>query len=154
MLQSPLAKCDNVTYLAITAMSNQPSSIRPSFRRRLDQTGIWLSGLCALHCVATIAIVSGLGVGGQFLLSPEIHRFGLAIALVVAAVAIGWGALRHRQAAPFVVAMMGLTFMGGALAVPHGMQEAVLTIIGVALVSIGHVLNLRHARDCDHGVKA
>ena len=41
--------------------------------------------------------------------------------------------------------MMGLTFMGGALAVPHGAEEAVLTIIGVALVSLGHILNLRHA---------
>ncbi|MEL6878113.1 MAG: MerC domain-containing protein [Pseudomonadota bacterium] len=124
-------------------MSNDPTSIRPSLRSRLDLTGIWLSGLCALHCVATIAIVSGLGLGGQFLLAPEIHRFGLVVALIVAAVAIGWGALKHRQAAPFVVAMMGLTFMGGALAVPHGFEEAMLTIIGVALVSLGHVLNLR-----------
>jgi mannitol/fructose-specific phosphotransferase system IIA component len=39
--------------------------------------------------------------------------------------------------------MMGLTFMGGALASPHGAQEAVLTIIGVALVSVGHIWNLR-----------
>ena len=41
--------------------------------------------------------------------------------------------------------MMGLTFMGGALAVPHGAEEAALTIIGVALVSLGHILNLRHS---------
>ena len=34
--------------------------------------------------------------------------------------------------------------MGAALAVPHGVKEAVLTIIGVALVSLGHILNLRH----------
>ncbi len=143
--QSALAKCDNVTYLACIAMNNEPSTIRPTLRRRLDQTGIWLSGLCALHCLATIVIVSGLGLGGQFLLSPDIHRYGLALALIVAAVAIGWGALKHRQAAPFVIAMTGLTFMGGALAVPHGFEEAILTIIGVALVSLGHVLNLRHA---------
>ena len=38
---------------------------------------------------------------------------------------------------------MGLSFMGGALAVEHGVEEAVLTIIGVSLVSLGHVLNLR-----------
>ena len=86
-----------------------------------------------------------LGLGGQLLLSPEIHRFGLVAALVIAAVAIGWGALRHRRAAPFVTAMTGLSFMGGALAVPHGLEEAVLTIIGVALVSTGHILNLRHS---------
>ena len=59
-------------------------------------------------------------------------------------------ALRHRRAAPFVTAMTGLTFMGGALAVPHGYEEAVLTIIGVALVSLGHILNMRHTRHCEH----
>lgn len=114
-------------------------------RRRLDRTGIALSGLCALHCLASIVIVTGLGVGGHFLFHPDVHRIGLAIAVLIAAVAIGWGALRHRRAAPFVVAMTGLSFMGGALAVPHGFEEAVLTIIGVALVSLGHVLNLRKA---------
>ncbi|WP_341713151.1 MerC domain-containing protein [Erythrobacter sp.] len=113
-------------------------------RRRLDRAGIFLSGACAIHCLLSIVLVSGLGIGGEFFLSPDIHRVGLVIATLIAAVAIGWGALRHRVAAPFVVAMTGLTFMGGALAVPHGYEEAVLTIIGVALVSLGHVLNLRH----------
>ena len=116
-----------------------------SIRGRLDRAGVVLSGLCALHCVASLVILSGLGVGGSFLLAPVIHEVGLVIAFLVAGVAIGWGAIRHRRAAPFVVAMMGLTFMGGALASPHGMQEAVLTIIGVILVSAGHVLNLRSA---------
>ncbi|MEP5937710.1 MAG: MerC domain-containing protein [Erythrobacter sp.] len=119
------------------------NALSSTIRRRLDRTGLWLSGLCALHCVASIAIVSLLGIGGHAFLSPDIHRYGLALALIVAAVAIGWGALKHRQAAPFVVAMTGLSFMGGALAVPHGVQEAVLTIIGVSLVAAGHLLNLR-----------
>jgi hypothetical protein len=35
--------------------------------------------------------------------------------------------------------------MGGALAVGHGYEEAVLTVIGVILVAAGHVLNLRKA---------
>lgn len=113
-------------------------------RRSLDRAGILLSGACAVHCLLSIVLVSGLGVGGQFFLSPDIHRVGLVIATLIAGVAIGWGALRHRVAAPFVVAMTGLTFMGAALAVPHGVKEAVLTIIGVALVSLGHILNLRH----------
>ncbi len=116
-----------------------------SIRRRLDRAGIMIAGLCAIHCIATIVVVSALGLGSHFLLSPEIHRIGLALALIIAAVAIGWGALKHRRAAPFVTAMTGLTFMGGALAMPHGFGEAVLTLIGVALVSAGHLLNMRHA---------
>jgi len=114
-----------------------------AIRHRFDRLGMLLSCLCAVHCVAGLVIVAGLGVGGTFLLDPAIHRWGLVLATLVAAVAIGLGALKHRRAAPFVTAMTGLSFMGGALAVPHGVEEAVLTIIGVALVAVGHVLNLR-----------
>lgn len=121
------------------------SAFQLSIRERLDRAGVVLSGLCALHCLASIAILSGLGIGGGIFFAPVIHEVGLAFACVIAGVAIGWGALKHRRAAPFVIAMMGLTFMGGALASPHGVQEAVLTIIGVALVTVGHVLNLRSA---------
>jgi hypothetical protein len=88
-------------------------------------------------------LVAVLGIGGGILLDPVIHRVGLALAAFIAAVAIGLGAVRHRRAAPFVVAMTGLSFMGGALAVPHGTEEAVLTVIGVGLVACGHILNLR-----------
>ena len=115
----------------------------PRIRGKLDRIGLALSCLCAVHCVLGIVIVAGLGLGGAFLLDPAIHRVGLLLATIVAGVAIGLGAIQHRRAAPFVVAMMGLSFMGGALAVEHGPEEAVLTIIGVSLVALGHVLNLR-----------
>ena len=114
-----------------------------SIRERFDRAGVVLSGLCAAHCLASIVVLSAFGFGGEFLLNPAIHKYGLAVALVIAGVAIGWGAIQHRRAVPFVVAMTGLSFMGGALASPHGIQETILTLIGVALVSIGHVLNLR-----------
>ena len=115
----------------------------PTIRGRLDRAGMILSSLCAVHCVLGIVIVAGLGLGGGILLDPAIHRIGLLLATVIAGVAIGIGAIQHRRAAPFVVAMTGLTFMGGGLAVDHGIEEAVLTILGVTLVAAGHVLNLR-----------
>ena len=119
------------------------AEVFPWIRGRMDRFGLMLSGLCAVHCVLGIVIVAGLGLGGGLLLDPIIHRIGLLLATLVAGVAIGIGAVQHRRAAPFVVAMMGLSFMGGALAVEHGPEEAVLTIIGVSLVALGHVLNLR-----------
>ena len=122
------------------------TSPQPKSRSKLlDRAGLFLSCLCAVHCVSGLVLVAFLGIGGGILLDPAIHRIGLALAAFIAAVAIGLGAIRHRRAAPFVVAMMGLSFMGGALAVPHGTEEAVLTIIGVGLVACGHVLNLRGA---------
>lgn len=120
-------------------------SIIPRIRGRLDRMGILLSCLCAVHCLVGIVIVAGLGLGGGLLLDPAIHKVGLLVATVVAAVAIGVGAIRHRRPMPIIVAMTGLSFMGGALAVGHGWDEAVLTIIGVVLVAVGHFLNLRKA---------
>lgn len=122
------------------------SSFLTTIRGQVDRAGITLSALCAVHCLATVVLVSALGIGGELLGNPIIHEVGLALAMVIAAVAIGLGALRHRRAGPFVTAMTGLSFMGGALAVPHGFEEAVLTIIGVGLVSLGHILNLRACR--------
>ena len=118
----------------------------PWIRDRLDRLGMALSCLCAVHCIASVVVVAMLGLGGSFLLNPAIHRVGLALAMLIAGVAIGLGAVRHGRRAPFVVAMMGLSFMGGALAVPHGTEEAVLTVIGVSLVALGHVLNVRGLR--------
>jgi len=117
-----------------------------SGRRWLDQIGIGLAGLCAVHCVATLILVAGLGIGGHFLLSHEIHEYGLAAAFLIAAIAIGWGAQRHRQLGPFLIALSGFSFMGAALFIGHGALEAVLTIIGVILVSIGHLTNIRAVR--------
>jgi hypothetical protein len=115
-------------------------------RRRLDQIGIALAGLCALHCLLTLVVISALGLGGHFLLDENIHRVGLLLALIVAAVAIGWGMLRHRRMLPFAVAALGLVLMAAALFVPHGTNELLLTLVGVAVVSVGHMLNLRAAR--------
>ena len=123
-----------------------PPANRTSLRRRLDQVGIGLAGLCVVHCLATLVVVSALGLGGHFLLDQNIHRIGLALALVVAAVAIGWGMLRHRRPLPFAVAAVGLALMTWALVVPHGMNEFTLTLAGVVVVSVAHVLNLRAVR--------
>lgn len=120
-----------------------PSANRTSLRRRFDQIGIGLAGLCALHCLATLVLVSALGLGGHFLLEDNIHRVGLLLAVLVAAVTIGWGVLRHRRMLPFAVAMTGLALMTAALVIPHGPNEFLLTLAGVALVSGGHFLNLR-----------
>jgi hypothetical protein len=123
-----------------------PPPSRSSLRRRLDHLGIGLAGLCALHCLATLVVLSSLGLGGHFLFDENIHRIGLLLALVIGGVAIGWGLLRHRLILPFVVAMAGLALMGAALVIPHGANEFLLTLVGVTLVSAAHLMNLRAAR--------
>ena len=49
-----------------------PPASRSSLRRRLDQIGLGLAGLCAVHCLATLLVISALGVGGHFLFDENI----------------------------------------------------------------------------------
>ena len=114
-----------------------------SIRNQLDRAGVVLSGLCAVHCLASIVLVSALGLGGQALLSPAIHRVGLALAIAVGAVTIGIGVRRHGQRVPLLIGSAGLALMAGGLVVPHGAPEAVLTVAGVVLVALAHIRNLR-----------
>jgi hypothetical protein len=113
-----------------------------AIRSRLDRVGIILSGLCAVHCVLGVVVVGIFGLGGEALLSPEIHRIGLAIALAVGLISLGFGVLRHGRIAPLVIGGIGLSLMAAALFVGHGLPEAVLTILGVSLVAFAHIRNV------------
>ena len=116
-------------------------------RNRLDRVGVLLSGLCALHCVAGLLLVAGLGLGlgGEVLFAPEIHRVGLALAIVVGAITLVLGVVRHGDPRPLQIGAAGLGLMIVAMVVGHGTAEAVLTIGGVTLLAWAHLRNLRHA---------
>jgi MerC mercury resistance protein len=115
-----------------------------SIRGRLDRVGVILSGLCALHCLAGLLLVAGLGLSGGVLLNPEIHRVGLALAIAVGSVTLVLGVIRHGDAVPLQVGSVGVGMMALALFVGHGSAEAVLTILGVTLLAWAHLRNLRH----------
>ena len=120
-------------------------AIFSALRLRLDRAGILLSGLCALHCLLGLLLVSVIGLGGELLLAPAIHRVGLIVAVVIGAVTLGLGALRHGQVLPLVIGACGLALMAAGVVVQHGPQEAGLTISGVLLVAAAHIRNLRRA---------
>ncbi len=122
-----------------SAMGNDLFSIRG----RMDRFGVLLSGLCALHCLASILLVGVLGLGGQVLLEPNIHRVGLGLAIIVAVFTLAIGAVRHGNLAPLGIGAAGIALMGAALMAPHGLIEAALTIGGVLLVATAHLRNLR-----------
>lgn len=114
-------------------------------RNRLDRVGVLLSGLCALHCLAGLLLVAGLGLGGGVLMAPAIHRIGLALAIAVGSVTLALGVARHGDPVPLQVGAAGIGLMGLALFVGHGSFEAVLTIVGVGLLAWAHLRNLRHS---------
>jgi hypothetical protein len=118
---------------------------------RLHMTGTWdrlaigLSALCLVHCVATVFLLTLLASAGGILLHPAVHEIGLAFAIALGLFALVKGALEHGYILPAAVGGLGLGAMAGALSVPHGGAETAYTMVGIAILALGHDLNRRAA---------
>ena len=112
---------------------------------RLDRMAIGLSGLCLVHCVATTVLLAMLASAGGFLGAPWIHEVGLTLAMIIGSFALGRGIFEHGFMMPSAVGALGLGVMAGALSLGHGQTEALYTVVGVAILALGHDLNRRAA---------
>ena len=112
---------------------------------RLDRMAIALSGVCAVHCVATVVFLGLLASAGGMLGAAWIHEAGLGLAMILGAFALGRGIIEHGFMMPSAVGGLGLGVMAGALQMPHDGTEAMFTIVGVAILALGHRLNVMAA---------
>ena len=119
-----------------------PELVLQSFRfERLDRMAITLSGLCMVHCLATAVALGLLSAAGEMLGAPIIHEVGLTLAMMLGALALGRGVYEHGFMMPSAVGGLGLGVMAGALTMPHDGGEAMFTVLGVAVLALGHQLN-------------
>jgi hypothetical protein len=109
----------------------------------IDRVAIALSGLCLVHCLATSVVLAVLASAGGLLVSPAVHEIGLTLAILLGIVALGRGVVEHGFMMPSAMGGLGLGVMSGALTMPHSGLETVYTIIGVAILALGHDLNRR-----------
>jgi hypothetical protein len=113
----------------------------------VDRLAIGLSGLCAVHCLASAVLVALAASAGGLLLAPIVHEIGLAGASALGGMALGRGALQHGYMMPISIGALGLGVMAGAVSLPHdGSGETLFTLVGVGLLALGHDLNQRAAR--------
>ena len=121
-----------------------PGSLHSFLSRGLfDRAAITLSGLCAVHCIGTALLLGVLASVGGVLENPLFHEVGLVLAIILGAIALGFGAIMHGFMMPAAIGALGLGVMAGALTMGHGEQESLYTIIGVAILALGHDLNRR-----------
>ena len=109
--------------------------------RMLDRLAIGLSGLCIVHCLATAVALGLLSAAGGILGAEIIHEVGLTLAMILGGVALGRGVMQHGFMMPSSIGALGLGVMFGALQMPHDGTEAMYSVIGVALLALGHRLN-------------
>jgi len=115
---------------------------KPIFTSQLDRLAVALSGLCAVHCVATAFFLAILASAGGLFGQPIIHEVGLILAMVIGALALGGGYKEHGFILPVAVGLVGLATMGYALTLHETGYEPAVTIVGVAILALGHRLNL------------
>jgi hypothetical protein len=115
--------------------------LRITASNRLDHYAIGLSGLCLVHCLATAVLLGLVSAAGGILGNPLIHEVGLSLAMVLGAIALGRGVAEHGFMMPSAIGALGLGVMAGALTLPHDGGEAVYTVVGVAMLALGHRLN-------------
>ena len=108
---------------------------------RLDRLAIGLSGLCLVQCLASAVTLALLSAAGGYLGSPVIHEIGLTLAMIMGAIALGRGIVEHGYSMPSAVGGLGLGVMAGALSLPHDGSEALYSVVGVAILALGHRLN-------------
>lgn len=133
---------------AAMELTARPSFFQPVLlpvtRIGVDRIAIGLSGLCAVHCFASAVLVALAASAGGLLLNPLVHEIGLAVAILLGALALGRGILMHGYMMPAAIGSLGLGVMAGAIQLPHdGGAETLWTLIGVGLLALGHDLNHR-----------
>jgi hypothetical protein len=109
----------------------------------IDRLGIALSGLCVVHCLTSAVLLAVLASAGGMLVDHRIHEVGLLLAIALGALALGRGVVEHGFMMPAAIGGLGLGVMAGALTLPHTGGEVVYTILGVAILALGHDLNRR-----------
>lgn len=117
---------------------------------RWDELGIFLSGLCALHCMVTPFLVLALPVMGSFFENEWVH-LGMALFVAPVGTYAFWSGYRHHQnLRVFGLGLLGLLFVGGASLAPHSWVEFfghdIITICGSVALIIAHILNRRACR--------
>ena len=117
----------------------------------LDKMSIGLSLACAIHCLASPILVALLPsiVATQFE-GETFHILMVAVVLPVSAYALTMGCRQHQRYGLLVLGGFGVMLLVAALVVGEallgGQGETILTLLGGAMIALGHFWNFRLCR--------
>jgi hypothetical protein len=111
----------------------------------LDRLGIWISGLCAVHCLAIplLPLVAASVFGEVWF-----ERMILSLSLFIGSIALLSGAIKyHGKYYP-----LALLATGGLIYWNKGLLgdsfEPITITVGAFLIILGHGINMRLCRKC------
>jgi hypothetical protein len=105
--------------------------------------GIFLSGLCIVHCLAAPIVLLAL----PLVVEEHFHSHLAPLVGFVALLAVGRGAWLHRRRRPLVPLFVGVGLLAlVAVREPGGGLEVALSLIASGFLIAAHWLNVRCSR--------
>lgn len=124
-------------------MSNHQHSITKS---KAERIGIFVTVLCAIHCVATPVIITVMPLFGASLLSNPIWEWlliGVSLGLAVLILAKDFIS-KHKNTLPLLVLGGGFSTKAlGLLVVGHSSYEPLIISLGALMIVSAYVINWR-----------
>ena len=119
----------------------------------LDKSAIGLSVVCAVHCVALpIALFMLPSLAGLWFVDESFHVMLIFMVLPISIAAVYLGCKQHRSLRVFAFAFLGLVLLFLAVVLGHDrlgeLGEKALTVVGAALLTVGHIKNFRSCLAC------
>ncbi|PYE32412.1 MerC mercury resistance protein [Idiomarina fontislapidosi] len=115
-------------------------------QRKLDRAGIWITTICAIHCLLLPLILPLLAlIGFSFLGEDLLENAILGISVVVGLAALIGGAKQHGKWSLLLPLVAGaFIYSQRDLLGPWG--EPVIIALGAGLIIYAHISNLRRSR--------
>ncbi len=112
-----------------------------------DRLGIWISGLCAIHCLLMPVVIATLPLWSSTLhLHAWTHLVFAALLIPVTVFAVRGAYQAHRPQSILVLLVSGLVLVVGAALFHETLGEvgeALVTLVGSVLLIVGHWRNWR-----------
>lgn len=116
----------------------------------LHKTGIWLSFLCTIHCLAMPFALTAMPFLGETLIDETAEHYLVVGSLVLAIYLLFRDFRHHRNNTPLLfVSVSGLSSLLGIFFVSHHF-ETPFVVTGAILMAIAYYLNWKTQPVCKH----
>ena len=123
---------------------------KPSLNNRvLDKLGVWVSAMCALHCILLPVLLPALPLlASSFVAQEWFERSILTISIAIgfAALLIGFKQY-HRQLYPLYSLSLGAVIYWNKHMFGEAYEPITITV-GAAFIIAAHLINLKLCRQC------
>lgn len=114
--------------------------------KSLDKAGMWVTALCAIHCLLLPVILPMLSlIGLSFIGAETLERTILGTSILLGSIALSIGTRQHSRIYPIGLLLAGgfIYFQKDALG---AWGEPVIILFGAGLIIAAHWVNLRLLR--------